>query len=337
MLEIKTKVKVETGYTPDTLPLGLLTGTQPILFKGLVKDWPIVKAANQSFDHFANYLLQFYKNTTVNLNIGSPDLDGRFFYNDDMTGVNVDITRAPFSDAINTLSDAQTASNPPLVYVASTTVDTCLPGFRVENDIKVPHDNPLVSLWMGNQSRIAAHYDLPDNLACVAAGKRRFTLFPPDQLENLYVGPIDFTPAGQAVSMVDFHNVDHDQYPKFEDALEMAQVADMDAGDALFLPSMWWHHVEGQSSYNLLVNYWWRTVPAFMGPPATALEHAILSIRDLPDEQKQIWKDIFNHYVFSSDNGNFDHIPQDKRGMLNPLDDNSARRIRSILLQKLNR
>ena len=37
----------------------------------------------------------------------------------------------------------------------------------------------LASLWLGNRTRIAAHYDLPDNLAVVAAGRRRFTVFPP--------------------------------------------------------------------------------------------------------------------------------------------------------------
>ncbi|MDT1899301.1 cupin-like domain-containing protein, partial [Acinetobacter baumannii] len=81
------------------------------------------------------------------------------------------------------------------IYVGSTTIDGALPGFRAENDVDLGPRDPLASIWIGNRTRIAAHYDLPDNLACVAAGRRRFTLFPPGQQHNLYIGPIDLPPA----------------------------------------------------------------------------------------------------------------------------------------------
>lgn len=121
--------------------------------------------------------------------------------------------------------------------MASTTLDSFLPGFRQHNPLALGVEEPLASIWIGNRSRIAAHHDVPDNLACVAAGRRRVTLFPPDQIGNLYVGPLDFTPAGQAVSLVDFAEPDLDRFPRFARAMASAQVAELGPGDAVFIPS----------------------------------------------------------------------------------------------------
>ena len=162
-------------------------------------------------------------------------------------------------------------------------------------------------------------------------------LFPPDQLENLYVGPLDFTPAGQSISLVDFHEPDFEKYPKFREALRHAQVADLAPGDAIFIPGMWWHHVEGLDSFNVLINYWWRNTPAYLGTPLDALNHALLSIRDLPAAQREIWRNIFEHYVFAPDEDVTAHIPEDRRGVLAPVDEISARRLRALLLKRLNR
>ena len=205
-----------------------------------------------------------------------------------------------------------------------------------ENPPPLGERNPRHSIWIGNATRVAAHSDFPDNLACCAVGKRRFTLFPPDQFRNLYLGPLDNTPAGRPISMVDFHAPDLDRFPRFAEALGHAQVANMDPGDALFVPSMWWHHVEGLSDFNLLVNYWWRDGAAWGGDPQVALNHAILALRDLPQADREIWRDLFDHYVFSHDPANHAHIPDGKRGVLDPLDAPAASRLRSFLLRMLN-
>jgi hypothetical protein len=226
---------------------------------------------------------------------------------------------------------------PPAIYVGSTTVDTCLPGFRAENDLALGNRQPLVSIWLGNRTRIAAHHDLPDNIACVVAGRRRFTLFPPEQLENLYIGPLDFTPAGQAISLVDFARPDFAKFPKFAAALQQAQVAELGPGDAIFIPSMWWHHIESLEALNVLVNYWWRQSPAFMDSPMNALMLAILTVRDLPPEQLKAWQNLFRHYVFEADELTAAHIPPQARRVLGPLDADSARELRARLLQRLNR
>ncbi len=147
--------------------------------------------------------------------------------------------------------------------MGSTTIDTCLPGLRAENDVAGLPDDALASIWLGNRTRIAAHYDMPDNLACVAVGRRRFTLFPPAELPNLYVGPLEFTPAGQQISLVDFAQPDLARFPRFAAALRSARwwPSWMPATRCSF-PGMWWHHIEALEACNVLVNYWWQRAPA---------------------------------------------------------------------------
>jgi len=337
MLKIENSVEELSGLDPAALPDAVLSSTRPLLLRGLVAGWPLVQAGLQSADAAMNYLKRFYQDATVGVLVGGPEIQGRIFYNEDLTGFNFQRRMTKLDVVLETLTKAQADENAPTVYLGSTTIDTCLPGFRGENDLELTAVAPLASIWLGNRTRIAAHYDVPDNLACVAAGRRRFTLFPPDQLTNLYVGPLDFTPAGQAISMVDFAQPDFERYPKFKVALRHAQVADMNPGDAIFIPSMWWHHVEGLDAFNVLINYWWRRSPGHMGTPDSVLLHALLSLRDLPAEQREAWRGIFNHYVFEPDEDTVRHIPERSRGVLAPLGDAAARGLRALLLNRLNR
>ena len=329
---------IETAYDVgnDRFLQIISEATEPVVLRDLVSHWPVVKCARQSTAAVDRYLREFYRGASVAVFAGESDIDGRFFYNNELTGFNFERSLAKLDQVLDKIAVQSDLPNPASYYVGSTTVDTCLPGFRAENDLEFGDLNPLASVWIGNRSRIAAHYDLPDNVACVVAGRRRFTLFPPDQLENLYVGPLDLTPAGQQISLVDFHRPDMERFPRFAKALKSAMVVEMRPGDALFLPSMWWHHVESLDSLNILVNYWWRKSPEYMGPPVDVLYHALLSIRDLPPAQKRAWQDIFDYYIFS-DRASLDHIPAESRGLLGVMDDNMARKLRSMLLNKLNR
>ena len=337
MLKIENSVEELSGLDPAALPDAVLSSTRPLLLRGLVAGWPLVQAGLQSADAAMDYLKRFYQDATVGVLVGGPEIQGRIFYNEDLTGFNFQRRMTKLDAVLETLAKTQANENAPTVYLGSTTIDTCLPGFRGENDLDLAAVAPLASIWLGNRTRIAAHYDVPDNLACVAVGRRRFTLFPPDQLANLYVGPLDFTPAGQAISMVDFARPDFEKYPRFEVALQHAQLADMNPGDAIFIPSMWWHHVEGLDAFNVLINYWWRRSPGHMGKPDSVLLHALLSLRDLPAEQREAWRGIFNHYVFEPGEDSVRHIPERSRGVLAPLGDAAARGLRALLLNRLNR
>ena len=34
-------------------------------------------------------------------------------------------------------------------------------------------------------------------------------------------------------------------------------VADLEPGDAIYIPALWWHAVQATGELNVLVNYWW--------------------------------------------------------------------------------
>lgn len=337
MLAISDKVREIADVDPQALPDAILKATQPVVLKGLIARWPAVRTGLESGHAESAYLRRFYRDATVGAFLGMPEIGGRFFYNDDLSGFNFRPVKIKLDTVLDEIARHEHAEKPPAIYVGSTTVDTCLPGFRAENDLNLGDRQPLASIWIGNRTRIAAHHDLPDNIACVVAGHRRFTLFPPNEIGNLYIGPLDFTPAGQAISLVDFANPDFVRFPRFAQALKNAQVAELDPGDAIFIPSMWWHHIEALDSVNVLVNYWWRQSPPWMDSPMNALMLAIMSVRDLPPEQRKAWQDQFDHYVFAANDDTAGHIPPQARRVLSPLDAEAARELRARLLQKLNR
>jgi len=327
----------EVAAVDGRLPDEMLRATRPYVVRGLAADWPLVRAGRASCEDADAYLRRFYRDATVNAMLGPPAINGRFFYNDDITGFNFHNVRARLDQVLDELAVHRARPDPGAIYVGSASIEGALPGLRADNDVDLGGRNALASIWIGNRTVVATHYDLPDNLAVVAVGERRFTLFPPDQLKNLYVGPLDFNPAGQAISLVDVRNPDFDRFPRYAEALAHAEVAEMGPGDALFIPSMWWHHVEALSAFNVLVNYWWRQSPDYMDTPTNALMLAILTMRELPPEQRRAWQEIFRHYIFEPDPANLAHLPDNAHYALSPLDDDGARILRGQLLRRINR
>jgi hypothetical protein len=321
--------------TVEGFPVAELAASgEPAVLKGLVKDWGLVKAGLQSDREAMQYILSFYNGRVVSASFGAPSIRGRLFYNEDFTKLNFESRRTAIDAVLQEIEAHLDDAEPPTHYVASTLIDACFPDFRRENDIAL--DAPP-SIWIGNRTVASCHYDAPNNIACCAVGRRRFTLFPPEQIFNLYPGPLDPSPGGQAISTVDFANPDFDRHPRFRDALAHAQVAELEPGDAVFVPSMWWHHVEGLSRFNTLVNYWWSTSPKFIPTPMNAMYHALWSIRDRSEREKQAWKNVFEYYVFGPAARAGEHLPEQARGALGPLDDTMARQLRAMLLNNLNR
>ena len=300
-------------FEAEIVPAG-----RPAVLRGLVADWPIVAAARRSAEALAGYLRREATDVPAEAWFGDPAINGRFDFDETRSGFNHERKLATIDQLLDLLLRQRGSASPWSIYAGALPVAKHLPGFRAANPMPLLDTGRamLVSLWLGNRTQTAAHWDLPQNLACVVAGRRRFTLFPTDQVANLYVGPIDVTLAGQPSSLVDVAAPDLDRFPRYADALAHAAVAELEPGDALYLPSLWWHAVEGRDEVGAMVNFWWRDAPAAAASPINALLMAVLTLADLPARERGAWKVFFDHYAFEANGDPVAHLPDGARGLL---------------------
>jgi hypothetical protein len=328
------------GCRPDRLPLEeLLAAGKPMVLRGLAREWGLVDAGRSGSVAAMAYLKDHYDGRAVQYSYGPPEIGGRPFYDGEFTALNCEVRRGTLDRILDEIAAHLDDPRPPTYYVASQQVDACLPRLRAANDLGLD-DRGLQApptIWIGNRVTASCHYDAPNNVACCAVGRRRFTLFPPDQIGNLYPGPLEPTPGGQVVSVVDFARPDFERHPRFADALRSAQSAVLEPGDAIFIPSMWWHHVEGLERFNVLVNYWWNSMPAWVPTPMHALYLSLWSIRDRPEAEKRAWREVFEYYVFGQAQRAGEHLPEPARRLLGPMDETLARQLRATLSARLNR
>jgi hypothetical protein len=314
----------------------VVAGNRPVVLRGVVADWPAVRAGRESPRALADYLKPFDIGKPLALLCGKPDIGGHFFYREDLRALNFERERALIAQVLERLLGLAGEAAPPAVYIESTPVHEWLPGFERANQLKSLLGEVLPRIWIGNRITVQTHFDLSSNVACVVGGRRRFTLFPPDQLPNLYVGPFEFSISGPPVSMVPLKNPDLARYPRFAAALAAAQSAELGPGDAIYIPYGWWHHVESLEAFNVLVNYWW-TESQPGARPFDCLLHATLAIGDLPPAERAVWKTLFEQYVFRDHGDPLAHLPVDRRGLLGAPAAERARTIREILAKTFGR
>ena len=336
-------VRVIEGLEPGQIPYDeLFAGNEPVLLRGVASGWPLVEAGRASPQAAMDLLAAHYDGRPVVAYVGEPSIRARFGYNEDVTAFNYRSEKRGLREVLAAIAADFPREEHPYYYMNSITVDETFPGLGAANSLVFNHPvftrRPLLGkIWIGTESRAAAHYDLPDNIACCVLGRRRFTLFPPTQVHNLYPGPLSPTPGGQAVTMADLKYPDFDRFPRLREALAESRVADMLPGDALYYPSMWWHEVEALDRFNIMMNYWWVDTPAYMGDPMDVLMHAMLGLRDRAPAVKQGWRELFDYYVFGDAQLPRAHLPPQVHGALAPMEEPVARQLRGAVHRSLNR
>jgi hypothetical protein len=240
----------------------ILPGDAPVVLRGLATGWPAVAKGHESPLALAQYLAAMDNGCPVDALMTRPEEGGRLFFDAPMTGFNYVHTKVPVSHVLEQILRYAQFARAPAVVIQSAAIANCLPELKRDHVLPLLDESIEPRAWIGTATVTPAHFDESHNIAVCVAGRRRFTLFPPEQVANLYVGPLDHAPAGRPISMVDFANPDFDRFPRFRDALSCARVADLEPGDAIYMPPLWWHHVQSQAKMNMLVNYWWAPPPS---------------------------------------------------------------------------
>lgn len=297
----------------------IFPANRPAVLRGLLRDWPAVQAGRKSQTSVVNYFKRLDAGAAVNAFVGPPEIKGRFFYTDDYQGFNFESRKFSISTALDTLMSLADSPQPPAIALQAMHVPDILPSFLGDNTMPLLDNDIAPRVWISNRSIVATHFDNNHNIAGVVSGSRRFTVFPPEQLTNLYIGPLLRTPGGTPISVVDLREPDYARFPRFRQALELAQEAVLEPGDAIYIPILWWHGVESLDPLNILVNYWWNDTSPAHQKPILALIHSVALMSGLPADQRELWRTFFDYFAFQTQGDPGAHLPSDLRDVVGKL------------------
>ena len=326
------KIEELQATDPESFDTKIVARSQPVVIRSLVSEWTCIVEGRHP-TRLCAYLENLDSGVPVYTIAAPPEEGGRFFYSDDLQGLNFKRGQVPLSQVLGQLMAQLDDDHAHSIAAQSLPIRDVLPGF--ESDNPMPLLDAAPTMWIGSRGKVAPHYDVHRNVACVVAGRRHFTLYPPGQIAKLYPGPILGAPGGVPISMVDIWNPDLDKHPGYAEAREAALEATLEPGDAIYIPSLWWHAVESLDPINVLVNYWWGGIADSGVSPNDSLLHAMLTIAGLDETQRRAWRDYFDYYVFRTGEDPGAHLPDQLRDITTSLSPDKASELRQFLADKL--
>ncbi|XP_032880881.1 tRNA wybutosine-synthesizing protein 5 [Amblyraja radiata] len=138
------------------------------------------------------------------------------------------------------------------------------------------------------------HYDVMDNLLIQVTGSKQVVLFSPRDAPYLYL-------TGDKSEVLDLDTPDLEKYPQFAKAQRYE--CQLEAGDVLFIPALWFHNTVAKV-FGVGVNVFWKHLPADCynktdtygnkDPIAASramqiLDRALKTLDELPDEYRDFY------------------------------------------------
>lgn len=327
-LDALPRIAARTAPAPADFA-ALVAAEMPVVIKGLFDDWVALAAGRHSPGRLGAYLAGMDRGAAVPVMEAPARAAGRFAYRADMREFTFTKRNVPLREALARIEGLIGQENAPTIAIQMLPLADTLPDFVRQNPMLVLPADVGPKLWLGGAVKTQTHNDRDHNLACVIAGRRRFLLFPPAEVANLYVGPLDNPPP---LSLVDPENPDFERFPRFQGAMAAARVALLEPGDAIFIPKYWWHHVTSLDPFNAMVNYWWGDAAKGIERPNDIFLAALLALKDLPPGERAYWRAMFDAHVFGDPEASAGHIPAALRGPLGAMRPDERASLRQRLL-----
>lgn len=157
-------------------------------------------------------------------------------------------------------------------------------------DLLTPNpSHSSINVWIGQPGVTAhCHYDGYHNFYAQLYGTKRFVLFSPTSYTGLY--PYPFLHPSHAQAQVNLSDPSHvELYPSVKDLV--SYVAVLHPGDLLYVPPLWFHHVEA-IDVSMSVNVWTDTQQTVIMDQVFNTPLPILEIRWNGDHLKAIGSSV---------------------------------------------
>ncbi|MGH7289813.1 MAG: cupin-like domain-containing protein [Myxococcota bacterium] len=106
-------------------------------------------------------------------------------------------------------------------------------------------------MWIGKAGTVMPlHRDVPHNFHVHLSGRKRWLLFAPSARvypRGVFSGMPNF-------ASVDPEQPDYERFPRLRGATALG--ATLNAGETLFIPQGWWHHIRSLDNA-VSMNFWW--------------------------------------------------------------------------------
>lgn len=211
---------------------------RPVIITGLTNDWP----ATNKWDF--SYLQESFKDveaTTIPVKDGNCDfnLENGVVTSDLSLGKTIHNLKAPIEG--NGIAIATTDDSFPSELRADYWAPVYCKNGRYLR-VRVFIGSSGTATWL--------HQDLFENLYTMVRGSKEITLFTPK--ESVY-------PQSRFSKLPNFakpnmDSVDFSTFPKMKSV--QPYVVTLNAGETLYLPSLWWHHLKNTDE-SIAISHWW--------------------------------------------------------------------------------
>jgi hypothetical protein len=223
---------------------------QPFIINGVANHWDAYKKWSN------DYLVEVCGNNAVPVETYTPS-----FFQDYNYALDNNFSSPPemkFKDYIDIISRNQ--KDDLSYYMAQVDFQKFFPDLT--KDIIYPEyftRKPMIILfWFGFSNKTSAsvtglHFDVFHNIFVQIRGRKRFLLFPPLDYLSFYP-PLDSSLYSPGFSKVDPDNPDFESFPNFP--WQEKREVTLEAGEILYLPPFWWHHVKAVDE-NISLSFWY--------------------------------------------------------------------------------